>query len=596
MKLRKLTSIRGQLIFLIFSFALVYLIITWIYYSFVFHLIQKKEEVYVQNLLFQVVENIQTSSEDMIRYARMASNNMDTQNYLTTDYPLESLDAANDIFRSFFTMTQDSQGILIALLDHTGKKTLVSKPILSVLSCLEEEYGVYHLANDGSGFTGAIHNMYDNLDYYAYYQPILDLRTPTKPNNQIGVCVVVSTLTRLEKCINQVETTPHSMFIIMDQEQNIIVSNLTDKETNAGLFIQAIQTEDVANSTIQKISGEDHMVLFQEVPNTGWKVVGVIPLNEIDSDLDPFLRFGTAILILLLIAFILWGSYIFRSIIQPVMQIADFVQKDAYTALHKRLQIHQKNEIGMLAGQINLMLDKISAMTRTIFQNQSNMYELDLAKKKAELSALQSQINPHFLYNTLDCIKGYGYLLESDEIVKIVESLSQIMRYCIKGPDVVPLRDEIRIIQCYLDIISIRFENRFLFSILISEDLLSIRLPRFILQPLVENAIYHGLEPKYGEGVLKIYSETLPGHDVFLCIEDNGVGIPEDQLKILKEKISQSDSDKLFHLTSDNGLALLNTHQRLWQFFGQGYGLRIDSDPGVGTCIRIRLRDHETIS
>ena len=346
MKLRKLTSIKGQLIFLIFSFTLVYLIITWIYYSFVFHLIQKKEEVYVQNLLFQVVENIQTSSEDMVRYARMASNNMDTQKYLTTDYPLESLERANDIFRSFFTMTQDSQGILIALLDNTGKKTLVSKPILSVLSCLEEEYGVYHLANDVSGFTGAIRNMYDNLDYYAYYQPILDLRTPAKPNNQIGVCVVVSTLTRLEKCINQVETTPHSMFIIMDQQQNIIVSNMTDEEVNSGLITQTIQTEDVANSTIQKINGEDHMVLFQEVPNTGWKVVGVIPLNEIDSDLDPFLLFGTTILILLLIALILWGSYIFRSIIQPVMQIADFVQEDAYTALHERLQIHQKNEIG----------------------------------------------------------------------------------------------------------------------------------------------------------------------------------------------------------------------------------------------------------
>lgn len=588
MNLQKLTSIKSQLVFLLLSFTLVYLVITWGYYSFVFHLIQKKEAVYVQNLLFQVVENIQTTSEDMIRYARMASNDMDTQNYLTTDYPLESLESANDIFRSFFTMTQDSQGILIALLDNNGKKTLVPKPILSILNSLDEEYGVY--ANDSSGFTGAIHNMYDNLDYYAYYQPILDTRASAKPNNQIGICVVVSTLTRLEKCLNQVETSPHSIFIIMNQEQDIIVSNLTDDEASARLFTQAIQTENVGNSTIQKINGEEHMVLFQEVPNTGWKVVGIIPINEIDSDLDPFLQFGTLILFLLLIIFILWGSYIFRSVIQPVMQITDFVQGDAYTTLHKRLQISNKNEIGLLAQRINLMLDKISAMTRTIFQNQSNMYELDLAKKKAELSALQSQINPHFLYNTLDCIKGYGYLSDSKEIVLIVESLSQLMRYCIKGPDVVCLRDELHIIQCYLDIISIRFENRFHFSISISEEALSISLPRFILQPLVENAVYHGLEPKYGKGTLKIYSETLPDNTIFLCIEDNGVGIPEEQLKKIKEKICQYDSDKLFHLTPDNGLALLNTHQRLQQFFGLEYGLHIESAPGKGTCIRIRLR------
>ena len=590
MNLRKLTSIKGQLIFLIFSFTLVYLVITWVYYSFVFHLIQKKEAVYVQNLLFQVVENIQTSSEDMIRYARMASNDMNTQNYLTSDHPLESLESANDIFRSFFTMTQDSQGILIALMDNSGKKHLVPKPILSVLNCLEEEYGVYHLANDGSGFTGAIHNMYDNLDYYAYYQPILDTRAPAKPNNQIGICVVVSTLTRLEKCLNQVETSPNSIFIIMNQEQDIIVSNMTDEEAGSQIFTQTIQTENVASNTIQKINGEEHMVLFQEVPNTGWKVVGIIPINEIDSDLDPFLKFGTMILFLLLVILVLWGIYIFRSIIRPVMQITDFVQGDAYTALHKRLEIKNNNEIGILAQRINLMLDKISAMTRTIFQNQSNMYELDLAKKKAELSALQSQINPHFLYNTLDCIKGYGYLSDSSEIVRIVESLSQMMRYCIKGPDVVCLRDEIHIIECYLDIISIRFENRFCFSIHIAEESLSIRLPRFVLQPLVENAVYHGLEPKYGEGTLKIYSQTPSGGDVFLCIEDNGVGIPEGQLKILEEKICQSDSDRLFHLTPDNGLALLNTHQRLQQFFGQGYGLHIESAPGKGTCIRIRLR------
>ena len=125
MNLRKLTSIKGQLIFLIFSFTLVYLVITWVYYSFVFHLIQKKEAVYVQNLLFQVVENIQTSSEDMIRYARMASNDMNTQNYLTSDHPLESLESANDIFRSFFTMTQDSR---LRLWITAGKSILFRNP------------------------------------------------------------------------------------------------------------------------------------------------------------------------------------------------------------------------------------------------------------------------------------------------------------------------------------------------------------------------------------------------------------------------------------------------------------------------------------
>lgn len=590
MLLKKMKSIKGLLLFLLLSIILLFLGITWAYYAFVSNLIREREKSYVQDLLFQISENIQTSSNEMISYAKILSSNRDTQAYLTSDTPLDSLASANQINSIIFDVTQDSQDTFIAIMNTSGQKTLATIPILSVLEHLSSEYDIYNSSN--SGFTGSIRNMYDSLDYYAYYQPIINIRASATPNQRIGVCVVISSITRLQKCIGQIDASPNSIFIIMDQNQNIITSNQPKnseylREISTGTI--AASAADVAkDSSIQVIGGQKSIVFMEEVSATGWKVIGIIPQSEIDSDLSPLLQFGTLLLGLLLVVFLFWMGRAFKWIISPVMQISSFVQTDAYSALHTRLHVESDNEIGQLALSINKMLDEISDMTQAIFQNQAKMYELDLSKKQAELSALQSQMNPHFLYNTLDCIKGYGYLLDNNEIVTIVDSLSRIMRYCIKGADIVTLREELDIIQCYLKIISIRFENRFLFSINIPEALMSLRLPRFILQPLAENAVSHGLEPYYGTGQLSIYCEENEA-DIFLCVRDTGVGIPEDILTELNSRLRSENSDMLFHLPAGKGLALLNTNFRIRQHFGDDYGLSIESAPGEGTLIKIRL-------
>ncbi|MDO4294143.1 MAG: histidine kinase [Eubacteriales bacterium] len=584
--MKKLNSIKSKLILMLITTIAFCFAAICVYYLFVLNLIRDREEVYVRNSVNQIVQNIQTSTDDMMRFARIASTSNATQDFLTSSDPLARLENSRDVSNSLFSITQDHSEIAILIMETNGA-ALAPKPLLSVIDTLESDYLNLH-PEKNSGFTGVMRNAYDGINYFAYYYPILDIKNDVQLQRQIGSCIVLKSLNELQKCISLAETTPHSLFYILDSNGESIVSNQSRNDDTTKELLPCLQATTPVNGAVQSINGSRHMILFQEVPFTGWLVVGAVPLNEIDSELTSLLISGMIGLIFLGLLFGFWDITIFRSVALPVLEISKFLQGDAYSRLHKRLYLKNRNEIGALAEQINQMLDKISEMTHTIFLNHSNMYELDLARKRAELSALQSQINPHFLYNTLDCIKGYGYLLNNNEIVQITDSLAQIMRYCIKGSDIVPLSDELNIVQQYLSIISIRFDNRFLFTIDIPENIQALRIPRFILQPIVENAVYHGLEPKYDKGILRIYSLESP-NILEICIQDNGVGISQDILDELHNELSRSNAHSLFEGNNKKNLALLNVNQRICQFFGEEYGLSLESVPDEGTLVRLYI-------
>ena len=214
--------------------------------------------------------------------------------------------------------------------------------------------------------------------------------------------------------------------------------------------------------------------------------------------------------------------------------------------------------------------------------------------KQTELTALQSQINPHFLYNTLETIRGQALLDDNEEIARMTEALGAFFRYSIsrKGT-LVTLRDELANINNYMLIQRYRFNNRFSLEIVVDEEdeaAYECMVPRLIIQPVVENAIFHGLEDMDENGKVTI-EIMLTEETLILMISDNGKGIPEDELERLNERIHSGDK-KLLEMqggTHRTGIALPNIDRRLRLLYGDGYGVNVYSTLGQGTDVEILI-------
>ena len=216
------------------------------------------------------------------------------------------------------------------------------------------------------------------------------------------------------------------------------------------------------------------------------------------------------------------------------------------------------------------------------------MYAMQLHLRESELSALQSQINPHFLYNTLECMRSIGLYYQSPEIVTISTAMADIFRYSIKERSLVTLEREIGIIKKYLSIIDIRFDIRFEADFDLAPETLNCVVPKMTLQPIVENAIYHGLEPRKGKGHLRILSR-VHNNMLILMIEDDGLGMGDDELHRLNQIMQSPDAQPMESENGRRSIGLLNIVRRL-QLFSDGTGsITVSSTPGQGTSVCVKM-------
>lgn len=247
-------------------------------------------------------------------------------------------------------------------------------------------------------------------------------------------------------------------------------------------------------------------------------------------------------------------------------------------------------------GPFLASLREIAAYIKAIEERQDRV---QLLQKQAELDALQSQINPHFLYNTLDTIRGQA-LEEGCQIAPdMIEALSTLLRYTISHrDDMVPLRQELRSIENYMKIQKFRFSNRFSYVTKIEDDmndLLALRIPKLTLQPLIENAIFHGIESLLSGGLIQVEIYTTQSRLV-INVTDNGVGMDEEQLQRLREKLASSSFTPLAEASPrGSGLAITNVNARIQLLFGQKYGVQVFSTKGIGSQFQVSLPTMEKL-
>jgi two-component system sensor histidine kinase YesM len=302
--------------------------------------------------------------------------------------------------------------------------------------------------------------------------------------------------------------------------------------------------------------------------------------------------------LVILIIFLAFMKTIMKSLSQ-LMDIMNKISTGKRKALKERITINsQKNvclEIYLIANSFNDMMDEITNLNHDIFSSYTKMYELEMNKRKAELGFLRSQINPHFLYNTLTLICGMASENNSEGIIEITQALSRIYRYSI-GDDIVTVRQELEIVKAYVMIQKTRFEDRFTVDYDISDDVLDALIPRMIIQPLVENAVKHGLEKCLRKGSLTIGGrKNHTDNTLVLWIYDTGVGMTSEHLISLRQTLSETtqrnigDGIKSCISETENSIGLSNVNSRIALYYGEPYCLHIDSEENIGTNIQVKI-------
>lgn len=276
------------------------------------------------------------------------------------------------------------------------------------------------------------------------------------------------------------------------------------------------------------------------------------------------------------------------TILKPVQIINHEISKIGESYASKRLSVPGEDEMGSIVLHINQMLESIGRLNENVLLTQKSLYEAQIEKSKSQLYAFQSQVAPHFLFNTLQCIRSKAFLSNEPEIAEMCGDVSATLRYVLSSQETVTLKDELDISRRYLKIVSIRFQSKIRYEITVDANVdLNCPIPKMIIQPLVENAVYHGLEPLEGDGMLSI---AVVGHPdcVEICLTDNGIGVEPETLNRLQSELARPEIQPFFTRSGADNIGLLNVHNRIRLRFGNRYGLSIDRRDGF-TLVTIRL-------
>lgn len=307
--------------------------------------------------------------------------------------------------------------------------------------------------------------------------------------------------------------------------------------------------------------------------NTGWKVIGTIRTAELLKESQEAQQVYVLLALLMTGIVVIVSSVISRSITKPIKELRNSMQKVQEGNFSVEVEAASHNEIGSLGRSFNIMTEKIKEL---VIQNISEQKE----KRKLEMKALQSQINPHFLYNTLDSIIWMAQGKKTEDVVTMTSSLAHLLRQSLSGEEDVSLEQEMKYVESYLIIQKMRYQDKLEFSLDMEASVGHTRIPKLVLQPLVENAIYHGLKYKEEKGKLfiKAYEQ---GNDVAVEIADNGVGMNDETLSHIfdKHKVNYQS----------NGIGVYNVQRRLKLAFGSAYGLTYDSVEGEGTMVTVLI-------
>lgn len=333
-----------------------------------------------------------------------------------------------------------------------------------------------------------------------------------------------------------------------------------------------------------EVDGRRLQFIYGTSSFTGWRTIGVFDSGEAVREVRE-IRFYVICFLFVVCMFGLTASYtLSQSVSRPIRQLMAFMQKAESGDLTIRYWGGRQDEVGMLGRSFNRMLAEIRKLLKL-----SELRERQ--KREAELRSLQAHIKPHFLYNTLDTIHWMAKKKGADDVSDMVESLSRLFRIGLsKGDDIIPMTDEWTHISSYLQIQKTRYRDRLTYELDLPKEAEGLYVLKLVLQPIVENAIYHGIKARRGPGIIRVSAE-VEGGVLRLIVKDNGAGMSQERLDALRRQL-QDPLAAMDHPPEEGGPAsrsygMLNVQARLALTFGEKYGISIESTEGTGTSVMI---------
>lgn len=401
---------------------------------------------------------------------------------------------------------------------------------------------------------------------YSIYFPVYDLNN-REYGTQIGMCVFLMRTDSFRGFLEDSQITEHAQVYLADGNH------------------QALESADGAVWPPEDWGAQSdgkYIVTEKSLLTGQWKVVSRIPEGELRQEAFSSMK-GTAVAylgaVMMVSAMLLFCYWKMINRIQKIDRFVHSVVQEPGLRLDDR----GKDELGVVAHSLNEMLDERERMNAEILKSQQKMYEIELEKRQTQILAYQNQIHPHFLYNTFDCIRSMALYYEVEDIAELTLALSKMFRFAVKADNVITVSEEIEHIREYAKIIAYRFMGKIKINIEADGETLGRKVAKFILQPLVENAVFHGLEKKMEGGEVVVTAARKDGSHMVFEVSDNGCGMEEKKRAWLMETLESGLSHK--------GIGISNIYHRLKLFYGDDAFLEIESAPNTGTKVTITVSD-----
>ena len=534
-------------------------------------------------VLQQLVKQIDSYVTGMEQISEAVAVDPAIQEYLLSDPPLEN-EALNSGIRqtmkNYIQAREDISDILIMRMDRSILTSRTDDRINPWTAIQSKDW--FYRAVEDAGQTFVSSSYVQNIIWGRYSWVVSMSRgiTSLADGDLLGVLLVDLKFNRIRELCESLVIGQKGYNFILDDRGNYVF-HPTQQLVYSDIRVEPLNAVSTLSSSGESwYQEEDCYYMVESSDVTDWHVVSVVYESDIITEWKSLQLIYTLIGLILFIIVGIATNRVSSGITRPVRKLQDIMQSVETGEFRLVGEIRATDEIRALAREYDIMVSRIRELMEANVREQEQ-------KRKSDLKALQAQINPHFLYNTLDSIIWMGEMKQSEKVVHMTSALSKLFRISIsKGRELIPIHQELEHVKSYLTIQEMRYQDKFIYDIDMDPEILDLTILKITLQPLVENAIYHGIKEADYQGLITI-TGTLEDDVVTLEVRDNGVGMDSERLAAMVAGLEGTPEER--RRMNRQGLGVRNVHERIRLYFGEEYGLICRSAPGEGTSITVRF-------